>query len=125
MTGIHGQLAEKPNGRGLREEEAQLIRLLLKGTWTQEKINSELLGSLVYDMQDGGMGSIRFAGRPGRKMRREMAEAQYTDVDGIDVLITVNLDEDDHLFELDIWKVDFSPLRRYPKSSDLILKDQN
>ena len=32
-----------------------------------------------------------------------------------------NLDKDGRLLEVDFWKVDFSPLRRYPKPTDLVV----
>jgi hypothetical protein len=74
-------------------------------------------------MRDGGMGSIRFEGPSGRKMGTVLVEADYYDLDGVLVSISVNLDINGELFEMDFWKVDFSSLRRYPKCSDLIVKD--
>ena len=41
------------------------------------------------------------------------------DDDGVLVSIELTVDERDELFELDFWKVDFSPLRRYPNPEDL------
>ena len=52
-----------------------------------------------------------------------LVEADYYDLDGVLVSISVNLDINGELFEMDFWKVDFSSLRRYPKCSDLIVKD--
>jgi uncharacterized lipoprotein YehR (DUF1307 family) len=48
-----------------------------------------------------------------------LVEAQYHDSDGVLVVITIYSDKNRELFEVDIWKVDFSPLRRYPSPSDL------
>jgi hypothetical protein len=76
-------------------------------------------------MNDGGMGSIRFINPPGTELRsigKALAEAQYTDEDGVPVSIVVNADKNNELYELDFWKVDFSPLRRYPKPEQLIIK---
>jgi hypothetical protein len=70
-------------------------------------------------MQDGGMGSIRFVGSGARSFGKALVEAQYLDSDGVLVSITVNVDHQGQLFELDFWKVDFSPLIRYPKPSDV------
>lgn len=69
-------------------------------------------------MQDGGVGSIRFVGSQ-PPMGKEVAEAQYLDSDGVLVSIVINTDRNGQLFEVDFWKVDFSPLRRYPRPSDL------
>ena len=72
-------------------------------------------------MNDGGMGSLRFVQNPTRERRfgKQIAEAHYTDSDGVAVLITINVDKHGDLFELDVWKVDYSPLKRWPKPEDL------
>jgi uncharacterized protein DUF6984 len=77
-----------------------------------------LATSLVIDMQDGGMGSVRFLGTEPH-LGKTLVEAKYLDADGVLVVIAVNTDVRGRLFELDFWKVDFSPLRRYPRPSDL------
>jgi hypothetical protein len=38
------------------------------------------------------------------------------------VSVVVNLDNSDELLELDLWKVDFSPLKRYPRPEELRMK---
>jgi hypothetical protein len=81
-----------------------------------------LMGSRVADMHDGGMGSIRFVQPEPQPFGKELAEAQYVDSDGVLVSIALNTDIMGRLFELDFWKVDFSPLRRYPEPSDLVIK---
>src|SRR5436305_1912821 len=45
----------------------------------------------------------------------DLVEADYKDTDGRDVLITLTTNQYDELYELDIWKTDFSPLQRYPE----------
>ena len=75
----------------------------------------------AVDLTDGGMGSIRLtdkSDRP-RKMSRELVTANYTDEDEIPVVISINLDQDGRLFEMDFWKVDYSPLQRYPSPERL------
>jgi len=70
-------------------------------------------------MDDGGMGSIRFfhsdqVVEP-RVMARRIAEKQFVDEDGVPILVSVNVDQDGRLFELDIWKADFSRVLRFPR----------
>ena len=77
-------------------------------------IESALSDSRVADMQDGGMGSIRFLKASPGTFGTALVEAQYLDSDGVLVSIAVNADKQGQLFELDFWKVDFSPLKRYP-----------
>jgi len=42
--------------------------------------------------------------------------------DGVPVSIVLNTDSTGSLYEVDFWKVDFSPLLRYPRPSDLRIK---
>jgi len=76
---------------------------------------------LVADLNDGGMRSLRFRTSDSRKRRfgKKITEAEFTDEDGTLVSAAVNLDQSGELFELDIWKVDFSPLKRYPRPEEL------
>ncbi len=75
----------------------------------------------MVDMNDGGMGGVRFyeGDSRDRKMGRELATVRYIDSDQIPVSISINLDQNGRLLKIDFWKVDFSPLRRYPTPNDL------
>ena len=78
-------------------------------------------GMLAVDLTDGGMGSIRLTDKidQARKMGRELVTANYIDEDQIPVIISINLDQDGRLFEMDFWKVDYSSLKRYPTPAGL------
>lgn len=102
-----------PTGRTLGPPERALITALAP------KFAVGLDDALVTEMRDGGMGSIRFLGGSDRRRAGSIAEAKYVDDDGVVVSIELSVDEKDNLFELDLWKVDFSPLLRYPKPEDL------
>jgi hypothetical protein len=108
-------------GRPLREEERALIRSLLSGMSVIPSLENVLAEARVTDMHDGGMGSIRFVGSEPR-LGKSLAEAEYRDSDGVLVSIVINTDNKGQLFELDFWKVDFSPLRHYPRPADLSAK---
>jgi len=116
------QFTKPVPGRPLREEERELIRSLLSRVSASATLENILATSLVADMDDGGMGSIRFVHSKPRSFGKRLAEADYVDSDGGLVSIALNADSKGQLFELDFWKVDFSPLRRYPKPSDLVVK---
>src|SRR6266542_5738556 len=75
--------------------------------------------ALVIEMQDGGMRSIRFVGGKDRRRAGSLAHAKYVDEDRVTVSIELSVDEAGKLFELDFWKVNFSPLRQYPSPEDL------
>lgn len=111
--------ASSPSARGLRDEEIALISSLLNPTPSGGNLEETLQSSRVTDMKDGGMGSIRFVRDEPRILGKVLQEAQYTDEDGVPVSIAINADNKGDLFEVDFWKVDFSPLKRYPKPSDL------
>jgi hypothetical protein len=100
-------------GRRLRQEEFDLLHAILEGSGVGASLSTN---SLVRDLTDGGMGSIEFLPEcPGESRQAEcIAEADYMDSDGIPVSLTVNVDQNQRLFELDIWKVDFGRLKTYP-----------
>jgi hypothetical protein len=116
------QFGNSDRSRALREEERELLYSLLCGAPDKAPLENSLSGSRVTDMQDGGMGSIQFVQSEPQRFGKALAEAQYLDSDGVLVSIALNADKGGQLFELDFWKVDFSPLRRYPRPSDLVVK---
>jgi hypothetical protein len=75
-------------------------------------------------MNDGGMRSVRFriADNRQRRFGQKIAEAAFTDEDGTLASAVVNVDQNGELFELDIWKVNFSPLKRYLRPEELHLQ---
>ena len=70
-------------------------------------------------MSDGGMGSLYIMSenkkREERRMNKSIIEKQFKDIDGVPILISLNIDKNGDLFELDIWRVDFKPLKSFPK----------
>ncbi len=69
------------------------------------------------------MGSLKFLNLKDEIGERTFgsigAQGMFKDADGIDVSVALNLDMNGDLLELDMWKVDFSPLIRLPKVNDL------
>lgn len=105
--------------RPLRSREKNLLFAML-GDELQAYLKHSIPENIrVFDLQDGGMGSIRFSSNPESKFGRAVAEAEYTDEDGVQVSISVNIDQFGQIYELDFWKVDFSSLKRYPESEQL------
>ena len=110
--------------RPLRKDEADLISAMIRNTPCANEILRSLSTRLVEDMSDGAMGSVRFTAPDNgvRRFGRTVAEAEFTDDDGIVVNTAVNLDDCGDLFELDIWKTDFSSLKKYPRPENIRLK---
>ena len=75
-------------------------------------------GLMIRPMDDGEMGSIflfpRSQAKEGRVFGEQISYWQFTDSDGIAVIASLNVDNDGNLFELDIWKVDFGKLKKFP-----------
>lgn len=91
--------------RKLKSKEAEIIKNLLKIAGLQTDIN-ELL---VSPMSDGDMGSLAIGENYGsRQMGHEIAVYMFKDLDGTPVSAALNVDLQGNLYELDIWKVDFS-----------------
>jgi len=74
---------------------------------------------LVQTMDDGGMGSILLFPNGWSERKRLLgsvaSKLEFRDEDGVDVLVSLNVDKEGELFEVDVWKVDFSPLIRIPE----------
>jgi hypothetical protein len=110
--------------RRLREEEKALIAKLAKGLPMESVILDSIEDAVVEELGDGGMGSLKFVNLSSSDQRfaKQLREATFADDDGVPVLITINLDQNNGLFELDIWKADNSPLKRFPRPDDVSIR---
>lgn len=107
--------------RKLRQEEISLITWMIKDTPEGLRIIDNLDKLIVEEMNDGGMGSLRIVndeydnGRPEkRRYARDLAKVDLYDIDGVPVFISVVLDTDGNFFDLDVFKADFSQLKKFP-----------
>ena len=93
-----------------------LLSFLLK----QARIKVDIATLRVDAMDDGGMGSHIFENsNPDAQFGEKVASCSFTDTDGTYVSVTLNLDQYGGLFELDVWKVDFSKLIKWPKADEI------
>ncbi len=73
---------------------------------------------MVKPMDDGGMGSLLLfpdgIETQNRVFEKTAAEHEFKDADKTDVLASLNIDRSGQLLELDIWKMNFDPLIRFP-----------
>jgi hypothetical protein len=95
--------------RPLKPEERALIQHLLG---TVRDGNRYAIPDQVENLGDGGAGGIQLS--KNGQHARDLVEATYLDDDRREVLITLTVNQHDELYDLDIWKADFSPLLRYP-----------
>jgi hypothetical protein len=92
--------------RRLTDDENRLVMFLLG--------NDVPSDTLVEPLSDGNMGSLRFGVASARKFGSSIVSATFNDIDGVPVSATLNVDQFGELFELDVLKADFSPLRQIP-----------
>jgi hypothetical protein len=111
------------NPRSLTESEIALLTAMLGNREALAPLLKELSQAKVHAMNDGGMGSIRFVSEDPdpRKFGGVVREATFQDTDGVLVLASVIVDQSGALYELDLWKVDSSPLKRIPNPDQLLL----
>lgn len=109
-------IIRKPSG-----DEIRLLNFLLKQQSNVEFSEDHVDGLMVKPLNDGAMGSLLLIPKGinniDRSYGRTISEYLFKDLDGIDVIASLFLDENGFLFELDMWKTDFSPILKIP--SDL------
>jgi hypothetical protein len=93
--------------RPIKAEERRLIELLLRLVKAGDRY------AIPQEVQKLGDTGIQLSLRG--EHANDLVEADYQDVDGRDVLITLTTNQYDELYELDIWKTDFSDLQHYPE----------
>jgi hypothetical protein len=98
------------------------VHALIRHVTGGEKLLGQLERAQVRDMDDGGMGSLKFAGGDHRSLGSCLVEAEYLDRDGVPVSIVLNSDTNGLFYELDMWKVDFAPLHEYPDFERVTIK---
>lgn len=105
------------NIRPIRQNEIDLIHFLLQ----QLNLNPAdfPISENVDEYEGGKMGSISLGGNVDA-YDGDLIQAEYMDSDGTAVVITLTKDTQNHLLDLDFWKVDFSKLIDYPKPEQLI-----
>ena len=114
--------------RDLRADELGVIRKMLSRTDVGTEFENRLAAMKVQTMADGGMGSIRFYNGRDRSpldYGGQIAEAAFQDADGMPVSVTLSVDRTGQLFEMDVFKADFSPLIRYPELKDLAIIERD
>jgi len=102
--------------RPLIKAEQELIIYLLKDSPKRDYFINKLPHLMVEEMNDGGMGSLKFISTSTEKiiMKEDIAIIDLYDMDGIPLFISLILGTDEELFELDVFKADFSPLKQFP-----------
>lgn len=112
--------------RKLKDKEKELISRMLEISGRLSEYPSQFLSCiLVEESDDGGMGSLQFLDKTQkyRKLGSSVCNAEFLDEDGVVVSAVLNFDQNNKIFELDIWKVDFSPLKAWPELEKITFKN--
>ena len=109
--------------RELTTNEKVLMETLLRSTADAHGLIESLGSILVSEMEDGGMGSLLLVpfgmAEAQRAFGRTVLTGEFTDSDGVLVSVCINVDTGERLYELDVWKADFSELLAWPNAIDL------
>lgn len=103
--------------RKLMPKEEKLLEYLVKhaSITFPENWKEDLF---VCPMNNDGMGSLYLFPKgktsEDRVFGKQVSDFQYTDKDGVIVIVSLNIDGDGDLFELDIWKTNFDKLDELP-----------
>lgn len=111
-----------PHQRYLTNNELKIVLALIDASDEKWQHLKEGLSDIpVFEMNDGGMGSLMFYQHEfgDRMLGGAIIEATFTDEDNVPVSLALNVDDKNRLFELDSWKVDFSQLIRLPSPDKL------
>jgi hypothetical protein len=102
--------------RAIRPQERELIRHLLSLVKGGDRYQ---IPEEVENLTGTEMGGIQLSSRG--EHSADLVEADYKDTDGRDVLITLTTNQFNELYDMDIWKADFSELQRYPEPAKVKL----
>ena len=103
--------------RLLRPNELTFIKSMMGRSDNVSIVPARLEDVLVEEMNDGGMGSLLFSSsKGGRVLGEEVARKVFLDQDGVLAVATISHDNHGELYELDVWKTDFSKLLGFPVS---------
>ncbi|KPN70577.1 hypothetical protein [Neisseria sp. 83E34] len=102
--------------RLLNESEKKLLNILRENIFPEYKSMKLSFPNYVLSLNDGKMGSIKFIydREPESCNIIPISEYRFNDIDNVPVLTTLYAYENGDLYELDIWKSDFSQLLSYP-----------
>jgi hypothetical protein len=106
--------------RPIRSEEKIVIEFLLV------KLNLSLseypIANTVEEYEGSHMGSINLNNPNADLFDKDLIQAEYTDADKIPVVLSLTVDKNNQLLDLDFWKSDFSRLVKYPKPEELMFE---
>lgn len=80
---------------------------------------------MVKTLEDGEMGSISFDLKGTQQRETQITAGNFYDLDGTMVDFELTADKEGNLYELDLWKTDFSKLIALPELNEIKLITPN
>jgi hypothetical protein len=109
--------------RSLSGQEKAVIAVLLTSKPATLHLVDSLDNLLAAEMNDGGMGSLSLVPKgidgTSRSFGQQLVLGEFPDSDGVPVSVALNVDGGGNLYELDVWKVNFAPLLKWPDPADI------
>ncbi len=103
--------------RSITEQERPLVEFLT----TLAGLSVPVSSLKVQSMNDGGMGSLLIGpGLVSQKYGSTAGTCHFQDADGSLVEACLNLDQHGQAFEIDVWKVNFEQLLRWPQKREIV-----
>ena len=93
---------------------------LFKALFEKAEIDLIVDKVAIKPMNDGGMGSHTLSiGKDDSVFGEVASELRFNDSDGVPVLASLNVDQKGYPFEVDLFKADYSKLRKWPSEDEL------
>ena len=87
-----------------------------------EHLLNEVRSLWVTELADGSMGSIRFVSPLNERRAFCLEKAEFRDTEGSNINVAINADQTGALYEVDIWKYDFTPVIEFPGKNTFVRK---
>jgi len=87
-----------------------------------EHLLNDVRSLRVIELADGNMGSTRFISLLNERQASCLETAEFRDVEGSNINVAINADQTGALYEIDIWKYDFTPVIEFPGKSTFVRK---
>jgi hypothetical protein len=107
--------------RSLSANELELLKFMLSGKEHEHLLNG-VKSLRVTELTDSNMGSIRFVSLLNERRASCLDRAEFRDVEGSNINVAINADQTGELYEIDIWKYDFTPVIKFPGKNTFVRK---
>ena len=108
--------------RNIRQEEVTLLHHLLQ--LANLNVADFPHTERVFEYECGKMGSINFDNDNTENYLGDIMAVEFKDEDDVRVVVTLTIDKNKQLLDMDFWKEDFSALKKYP-TPDIVTKAQH